>query len=260
MRTHISRRDQAFTAIEVLIVIGVIALLAALLLPSLASTGRGSTRIVCVSNMKQASLAFIVWAHDNEKNNLPFRVPFWEGGTQVPTTPFPTNATAPESSGQQNDLWFQCAWVSNLLSSPKVLVCPSDKEKKPALNWSTAKAGGFRNANYQDRAVSYNLWPDAGITGGKITFEQKQEEILLSDRNLNADSPATVCSSGNNSARMVFSNTMTVGWQTEKKFGHGAGGGLALLDGSVSSVGNDCIRTFFKSGTDNGSLHYISPQ
>lgn len=262
MRTDISRRDKAFTAVEAVIVLGLLLFIGVLLLPALANGNRPrrSERIACVNNLKQVSLAFIVWVHDQEKSNVPFLVPFWEGGTRVPATPFPTNVTAPEWSGQQNNLWFQYAWLSNQLDNPKVLVCPSDKEKKPALNWSTAKAGGFRNANYQDTSVSYNLWPDTGWVSDTRSFEGGQEQILLSDRNLNFDSPSTPCSSGLTAVRTVLSKATTVSWQPQKKFGHGTGGGIAFFDGSVSSVGNDTLSLFFRRGIDNGSLHYISPR
>jgi hypothetical protein len=261
MRTHISRQDRAFTAVEMLAVGGVLLLICLLLLPTLATNNRGrrSERIACVNNLKQCSLAFIVWVHDQEKDHLPFRVPFWEGGTQVPTTPFPTNVIAPEWSGQQNNLWFQYAWLSNHLDNPKVLVCPSDKQKEPALTWGTAKTGGFRHPDYQDNSVSYNLWPDSGGDGKRISFEG-QDPILLSDRNLNFDSATTPCSSGLSPVRTVFNNSTNVGWKPQKKFGHGTGGGIGLLDGSVSSVSSNDVRVFFRNGDYNGTLHYISPR
>lgn len=259
MRAQNPKRQQALTATDVLILIALAAILGVLLLPALANNNRRPHRLVCVSNVRQVSLAFIVWVHDQEKNSLPFRVPFWEGGTQVPAQPFSTNVPPPAWSGQQNNLWFQYAWLSNELSSPKVLVCSSDKEKKPAENWGTTSKG-FRHLNHQDKSASYNLWPDAGRTGGKFSFEGAQEQILLSDRNLNHENPTTACSSGITSLRTVSSNTTVVGWQREKKFGHGESGVLALLDGSAISANTTEARKFFQNGDDNGNLHYMWPR
>lgn len=57
---------RAFTLIEVLVVIAIIALVAALLLPALSSSKMSAQKIVCVNNIKQLSLAFLLYAGDHE--------------------------------------------------------------------------------------------------------------------------------------------------------------------------------------------------
>src|SRR5438552_9730304 len=56
----------AFTLIEMLAVIGVIAILCALLLPTLAASKESGRRIRCVSNLRQLGLAAQMYWHDNE--------------------------------------------------------------------------------------------------------------------------------------------------------------------------------------------------
>src|SRR5277367_4769926 len=55
---------KAFTLIELLVVIAIIAILAALLLPALAAAKRKAQDIACISNLKEMSLAGIMYQND----------------------------------------------------------------------------------------------------------------------------------------------------------------------------------------------------
>ena len=103
--------NPGFTLVALLVIVAVLAILAAMLLPALASAKKKAQRINCVNNLKQCGLAFRIWEGDNS-DKYPMAVPMAKGGTQE----FNTGA----------DTFRHFQVMSNELSTPKILVCPAD--------------------------------------------------------------------------------------------------------------------------------------
>jgi len=91
-------KAQAFTFTELLVVLGVLALLALLAVPVLANGKSTSQRAVCASNLARIGRALAIWGV--ERGDLyPWQVDAVSGGTRN------------HPSGLNNNIWFQFSWV-----------------------------------------------------------------------------------------------------------------------------------------------------
>jgi len=105
-----SRSRRAYTLLEVLVVLGIIALLAAILLPVFARVRENGRKTVCLSNMRQIMLAVSLYTQDSA-GQFPTYSEIW------PDAGF--------RSTHEAISWTVA--VSPYLSTPQLLHCPSDE-------------------------------------------------------------------------------------------------------------------------------------
>jgi prepilin-type N-terminal cleavage/methylation domain-containing protein/prepilin-type processing-associated H-X9-DG protein len=70
-RANPSPRRRAFTLVELLVVVGIIAILIAILLPAMNKARESARAVACASNLRQIGLGFLMYANEN-RQRLPF--------------------------------------------------------------------------------------------------------------------------------------------------------------------------------------------
>ncbi|HEY6167888.1 MAG TPA: type II secretion system protein [Verrucomicrobiae bacterium] len=219
MRKVLRAAGGAFTLLELLVVIAIIGILASLLLPALAHAKARGERAKCVSNLRQLGIATRLWASDHEEK-YPWLVATNQGGSQ-----------------KLLPAYAHFLVQSNELASPKVLVCPSDKERNAAQDFTRGPRG---LATLGASAVSYFFCPEAE--------ENLPQYQLYGDRNILGDGNG-VCG---DIYPCVAVGTANSRWATTNI--HRGVGNIVLQDASAHMTTPTSLRPFMQaSGDPNGS-------
>lgn len=150
------RGRTAFTLVELLVVVAIIAILAALLLPSLARAKSKAHQVSCLSNLRQIGLAFSLYLNDHEER-FPDRRDL---KTSLGYKPWSTWPPSDPRGG-----WAPVI-ISNVLANDKLWRCPT--MIAPPLD-TLPQCQQLSRPGDADSAVSYWFW----------RFDQKDDPIPL---------------------------------------------------------------------------------
>ena len=216
---------RAYTLLELLCTMAILAILAALLLPGVQQGYARAKRASCANNLVQIGVASTLWAHDH--NDLfPAQVPMSQGGTRELA-----EATALNPDVSFNAQHFQA--LSNELSTPWVLRCPAEKFRVRAENF----------ASLSNQNVSY--WLNTAAAYGR------HDSALAGDRN--------VRTSGRTAWTFLqISASDAVEFSAEL---HGHRGNILFGDGHVDDLDSRGLRAAFAAVTvSNLDLTLALPQ
>lgn len=229
----------AFSRVELLACIGCALVLAVMAAPGFANSRVRSERAICVDNLRRIGQAVQLWGAEHE-SRTPWRTPLQEGGTRA--------------NGKPGNAFYEFAFMSNELVTPKVLMCPSDAARvaRTASHWGTTADGGYRNAGYANLATSYTIGLHASLGSA--------DSYVSSDRNLRVDSVNNSCTVGiNNAASIATRPTVFAAAWTNAI--HGLTGNLLTADGHVLQLSNPGLKDYLKrvQQDDNGTMHLLIP-
>ena len=216
----------AFTLIELLVVIAIIAILAGLLIPALANARERAQRAACLSNMRQFTLAALIYAGDNQQE-------------------LPRGGTDKRDEKDTHTPIFSTQNQSNLLrytTQLKAFDCPN-------LHKWMEKREGWRFHEDYGIAIGYHYlgghpntpWGLIDTVTNQWVSPQKSTDdpslVLIAD--LNVDSPAYQrilaphCARGPQVADDQYFDTHPNAYDQRPVDLGAKGGNVGLLDGSV---------------------------
>ncbi len=114
---------RAFTLVELLVVIGIIAVLVALLLPAMSRAREQSRRTACLSNLRQVHTLFVLYANDNRD-----AVPIGYRNTKQ------FNSMVYSGGATQKFVLFGVLYPVRLMNAPRIYFCPAEQNPKFDFN------------------------------------------------------------------------------------------------------------------------------
>ncbi len=183
----IRRTARAFTLVELLVVIALIAILASLLLPALSRAKDQARRVHCISNQKQIVIAWMLYPTDNQeflvRNGSQSSITFTPGVTPPFLWVYGGNHGAPQTlTNEQYLVGAQYALLGPYNKQHRIFKCPADRTLWPL--------GGARVFQERSYALNYFMGTSAEhVTTPLTTSFNATHRLFFKSAELAASSP-----------------------------------------------------------------------
>jgi prepilin-type N-terminal cleavage/methylation domain-containing protein len=265
--------EQGFTLTELLVVMGVIAILAVMLLPAHAASKRNARNIYCTDNLRQVGMAYKIFA-ENNGGLYPQALSFMQGGASENVQHGST------SSARLNPLQVFMV-MSNELASPRVVFCPMDSYAPgPAsvFNYSGSPTPVFNPCTPPTIASAASIQTGSGCASYFVNGDASGADprlIVGGDRNIGNQTAtannqpayyAFICNASTPSIPVrayaaYFYTALTTpfsissgAWAWTQNEMHQKSGNILLADGSAQSVSISGLHEAMRNSTNAVSL------
>lgn len=225
------RRNAGWSVWELLVIVFVVAALTLVLIPKWLKSTTGSRHSVCINNLKQISTGLRL---------------VYNGSDSI----YPDTIFSRTNSGGSESLWRLFQMAGGDISSPRVLICPADSQKKAAVDFIEESDPKFNVSSFAHplrRHASLSYFYALGAD------ESSPQRLLMGDRDLTCDpkasdkSPGKVFLTGAQDLGSTTNETKDLRWSTEI---HNRFGNVAFMDGSVQQLTSPKLRQAILNSPD----------